>query len=519
MLQENIKEVVITLDDDLNNRVEYDEGFYSLKFQIKGETHYLELTDLMEDKAYVSEKEELKKLPNFDKMNNENVTSQFLSYFTKLQGKCFFAKYVKDQQFLVKFEYVCEEKKQVLLYACHYNADKTNELENRDKDKKLEGVSSDISKISTVTEVKEEKKTVTNKGEITDCRELIELLEKNKISQLHEKLEPKLLENPHNIKLLEIQIRAYNEQRISQKCIPICKKLIEIDNKNAIGYGEMAMALRQDKEFDKADEMVKKAIKLEPENERWYFVRGFNFNCKGRKYNDDALDECENSLQINPNYAPAMYLKGTIYSETYDKRDNALIYFDKAIMINPYDPTAWNLKGFFLKKTNKEEAIKCFKKVVEIEPSFAASYCNLADLTDTVKEKISLLEECLKVNDNFVTGMFHLARVYIANYDYSEAIKWCKKAIQINEKYSFAHNCLGEVYYLQKKYNDALPHLETAIDINEDSAKFYADYAYCLLDMDKNNANEAYDIFYMALEINPDYEYAIDGKEKAERMM
>jgi hypothetical protein len=47
-------------------------------------------------------------------MNNENVTSQFLSYFTKLQGKCFFAKYVKDQQFLVKFEYVCEEKKQVL---------------------------------------------------------------------------------------------------------------------------------------------------------------------------------------------------------------------------------------------------------------------------------------------------------------------------------------------------------------------------------------------------------------------
>ena len=62
--------------------------------------------------------------------------------------------------------------------------------------------------------------------------------------------------------------------------------------------------------------------------------------------------------------------------------------------------------------------------------------------------------EVLKVNDNFVNGMIHLARVYMANYDYSEAIKWCKKAIQINERYSFAHNCLGEIYYLQKKYDE-----------------------------------------------------------------
>lgn len=526
MLEENIKEVTINIDDDGNNSVEYDEGFYNLKFQIKPEfTHTLQLIDLMEDKAFVSDKEELKKLPNFEKMNNDNVTSQFLSYFTKLRGKCFFGKYPKDQNILVKFEYFCDQKKakEFLLYACHYNADKTNKLENRDKNNLLEGVSSNISKIKTLVVSNEDKNKDENKEIVknaeNDFHELTELLEKNKISLLLEKLEKRLLENPKNIKLLEIQCRAYSEQRISHKVMELCNKLLEISSeKSAVGFGEMAMSLRQDKKFEEADKMVLKAINLDPNNERWYYVRGFNWNCKGRKYNDEALDECHKALKINPNYAPAMYLKGTIYSEGEYTKDDALIYFDKALMINPCDPTGWNLKGLYLKRINKAEAKKCFHKVVEIEPVFAAAYCNLADLSDTREEKIKLLEECLKVNDTFTTGMIHLARVLKDEYRYKEAIEWCNKSIKTNEIDSFGHNCLGEIYYIQRKYDDALPCLQRAYELHE-SAKFYTDYAYCLLDMDKSNAFVAYDFFELALDINPDYEDAQDGKDKAYTMM
>lgn len=49
--------------------------------------------------------------------------------------------------------------------------------------------------------------------------------------------------------------------------------------------------------------------------------------------------------------------------------DEALSFFEQALIIDPKDPDLWNLKGTALRSMGRyEEAIESFNKSLEIEP-------------------------------------------------------------------------------------------------------------------------------------------------------
>ncbi|QUC65311.1 tetratricopeptide repeat protein [Nitrosopumilus sp. K4] len=49
--------------------------------------------------------------------------------------------------------------------------------------------------------------------------------------------------------------------------------------------------------------------------------------------------------------------------------EDALGYFDQALLLNQNDPELWNLKGVTLRSIGRyEEALECFNKSLEIDP-------------------------------------------------------------------------------------------------------------------------------------------------------
>lgn len=49
--------------------------------------------------------------------------------------------------------------------------------------------------------------------------------------------------------------------------------------------------------------------------------------------------------------------------------EDALGYFDQALLLNQSDPELWNLKGVTLRSIGRyEEALECFNKSLEIDP-------------------------------------------------------------------------------------------------------------------------------------------------------
>ncbi len=49
--------------------------------------------------------------------------------------------------------------------------------------------------------------------------------------------------------------------------------------------------------------------------------------------------------------------------------DNALGFFEQALLLNQNDPDLWNNKGIALRSLGRyEESMECFNKSLEIEP-------------------------------------------------------------------------------------------------------------------------------------------------------
>ncbi|MEK0320847.1 MAG: tetratricopeptide repeat protein [Nitrosopumilus sp.] len=51
------------------------------------------------------------------------------------------------------------------------------------------------------------------------------------------------------------------------------------------------------------------------------------------------------------------------------KYDDALGFFEQALLLNPDDPDLWNNKGITLRSMGRyEEAMECFNKSLKIDP-------------------------------------------------------------------------------------------------------------------------------------------------------
>ena len=49
--------------------------------------------------------------------------------------------------------------------------------------------------------------------------------------------------------------------------------------------------------------------------------------------------------------------------------EDALGFFEQALLLNPTDPDLWNYKGIALRSLGRyEEAMECFNKSLEIDP-------------------------------------------------------------------------------------------------------------------------------------------------------
>jgi len=63
-----------------------------------------------------------------------------------------------------------------------------------------------------------------------------------------------------------------------------------------------------------------------------------------------------------------LVLKGQTFMES-GKFDDALGFFEQALLLNQDDPDLWNFKGIALRSLGRyEEAMECFNKSLKIDP-------------------------------------------------------------------------------------------------------------------------------------------------------
>ncbi|MGI0102374.1 MAG: tetratricopeptide repeat protein, partial [Nitrosotalea sp.] len=85
---------------------------------------------------------------------------------------------------------------------------------------------------------------------------------------------------------------------------------------------------------------------------------------------DDALEQIENIIKLQPNNTKAIYCK-VIIQKSSGKLEQAIASCERISGIDCYNIDAVCTKGMLLSEmTRREEAIECFDKVLSINPSY-----------------------------------------------------------------------------------------------------------------------------------------------------
>ena len=166
----------------------------------------------------------------------------------------------------------------------------------------------------------------------------------------------------------------YNNEEFD-KALESYNKILKIDPNNAKAYYNRGFTYNGLEQYDEALKDYDTAITLEPNNTNGYHSRGFTYNIL--KQYDKALKNYNKAIELNPNHKHAYNNRGTTYGNL-EQYDEALKDFDKAIELNPNEKYAYNNKVMALKATKNgdvghdkkidEDIISCYKLAIKNNP-------------------------------------------------------------------------------------------------------------------------------------------------------
>jgi len=218
------------------------------------------------------------------------------------------------------------------------------------------------------------------------------------------------------------------------------KELIDLSNKAF-----------QENDFQKAIELLKKVILLQPNRYEIYFRLGLASNSLGNL--KEAISYFEKAVLINQNSAPTFCNLGNLYAELNEKNLALKNYF-KSIEIDSKNFKAnYNLGSYYFKLGNLEEAEKYLIYAKNITPNNIYTYNSLLLLYDR-SNNLKKLEKTLTQAKNFFPESslvkFFEGIIHYRKKNYQQSINILSK-LELN-KNDKSRNML-KTSYLAKSYD------------------------------------------------------------------
>lgn len=204
----------------------------------------------------------------------------------------------------------------------------------------------------------------------------------------------------------------------------------------------------QFKEYQKAADLIAKAIKANPGNAVYYLNQGIAL--KELRQFVAAVSSYDKAIALQPNYAAAYYSRGNALKDL-KRLNDAVVSYGKAIALQPNDVLAHSNRGLALQELNQlDDAVASFDKAISIDPGFAEGYLNKS----IALRVLMRLDEALASND---------------------------KAIALQPQNAVAHSNRGLVLQELNQLDAAVMSFDKAISIDPEFADSYFNKSLALL--------------------------------------
>jgi len=231
---------------------------------------------------------------------------------------------------------------------------------------------------------------------------------------------------------------------------------------------DLAWELSEKGKFQEAVDGWKKALALNPSDEKAYTNLGMALFRTGRK--TEAAAQYRKALELNPGYAEAHNNLGIALAGA-GKYSDAIAHYRKALEINPAAAEVYNDLGLALAATGKPaEAVAQYRKALELNPSSAEVHNNLG---------IALA----------------------GGGKPEEAVAEYSRALELKPDYAEAHNNLGLALAGAGRLDEAIGHFQKVLAVDPNNAEVRDSMALALAGAGR--LDEAIAQFQKVLEITP----------------
>ena len=250
--------------------------------------------------------------------------------------------------------------------------------------------------------------------------------------------------------------RSYREVEISKYITPF-KNAIAADPEYAeayVGLADVYLTFTKTNSYPRpegdirAKENVLKALELNSNLAEAHTTLGVILYRSEMKW-EDARKELEHAIELNPNYGQAHRYYAELM-EILRQRELAKLHSFKAAELDPISPYLILLKGRFLENDGKfEEAIKEYKKFIEMYPENPSGYWYLWDFYLKTGEELKALESLQRVLQFYPDDKPYVdtIKVIYDKHGMKELEKWLN---EYNIKYDDRESWKAIVLYYNK---------------------------------------------------------------------
>lgn len=228
----------------------------------------------------------------------------------------------------------------------------------------------------------------------------------------------------------------------------LLSQAVELNPKNAKAYAFLGGAYYYaSKDTQKALENCNIAVALEPQYAMAYFIRGTIF-VKANNYMKAIVDYTK-AIELDSQFALAYGNRGHVYNCLGDYL-KALADFTKTVELIPTDAQAYNNRGSAYKNLGDyAKAIIDFTKAIELNPKIAIAYSNRGSVFNKLKDytkAIADFTKAIEIEPKYVSAYINRSVAYIMLGNSQKAIADCTRAIDLDSKEAIAYYNRGVAY-------------------------------------------------------------------------
>jgi tetratricopeptide (TPR) repeat protein len=223
----------------------------------------------------------------------------------------------------------------------------------------------------------------------------------------------------------KLQIGLFDE------VISDAKKLLKEDT-NQVIFNILSLAYQSKSDFDSSINLLKKALKNQPNN--IFFLNNIGLSYLKKNDLKNASYYFDRAIKINPNYINVLNNYGHLKKEL-NLFNEAIEYFNKALLLDKNNlEVNFNIATIYQGLGDYDNSIKYFKKVLEINPNMTKSDRNLSMMVKYTKNNQHFLEMKQKViNDKLnvhqkIELNFALGKAYEDIEDYKNSFEKLEEA-------------------------------------------------------------------------------------------